>query len=636
MSFSRWWAPLLLTLAGAALRWHRLAEVRLDTDYAFPLSQAIAWLEAGRWPVLGQTTSVFWANPAGMSYVVAAPWAVFGSAWGVAFWVAGLNLAAVPLTYQLTRRLAGERAALAAALLAATNPWTVHYSQGTWVQGLLPFWTALTLTCLVWALTSHRPRGRWLAAALAAAAGLTQMYLLAFLNLAPLTAALVGHWRRLDRRGLALGLAVLMLATLGYGAQIALDWSAQSEKLSRLTDASQPLRLQPDAWQHALRLVTGADYTTVYGNDGSAGWGARQALGQALSAVLTAATVLGLGWAVRVIARRGPLAGVWAVVLAWAAAPIVALTLTRHPVHIIYLTLTLPAGFVLAAPALAWVWRWRTLGVAAALGLTATTWWARAAAADQLASQPQGPSLSVSTVGVADGLRGPLAAEIARLGVAEVYTPMDEAALTVRAGRPLRAVTWADPPARVIFQTGRPALYLRSAADALEVAPLAERVLAWPLPGGEHAYLEVIPARTRAEVDQLPQVAVGWPTAEGYTLLGYDLAPGAQWLDVYWAIDALPEDRADWLFAPFANLYDAAGRQTANVSGPGLPGAYYRADDVVVFRLPLPPLPAGEYRLALSLFDGVNGNRTATFLPPAGPPALAYETTLILPGPPLP
>jgi 4-amino-4-deoxy-L-arabinose transferase-like glycosyltransferase len=139
-----WLAPAFLTLLGAWLRFYHLADFYANVDHAYPIAQAIRWLQWGQWPSLGQGTSILFANPPGMSYLMAVPWALFGSEWGAAYFSAALNLLAVPLIYQAARRAGGRGTGLAAAALAAANPWLVYFSRGTWVQGLLPFWTAPT------------------------------------------------------------------------------------------------------------------------------------------------------------------------------------------------------------------------------------------------------------------------------------------------------------------------------------------------------------------------------------------------------------------------------------------------------------------------------------------------------------
>ncbi len=114
------------------------------------------------------------------------------------------------------------------------------------------------------------------------------------------------------------------------------------------------------------------------------------------------------------------------------------------------------------------------------------------------------------------------------------------------------------------------------------------------------------------------------------TLIGYDLSPTGHQLTVYWLIEALAEERNGWLYAPYAHLINAQGRQAANVSAPGLSGHYYRLGDVYLYRIDLPDLPAGDYQLELGLFDGLH-QLGITFLPSGDTPRPFYRASLTLP-----
>ncbi|MFN2226190.1 MAG: glycosyltransferase family 39 protein [Anaerolineae bacterium] len=122
---------------------------------------------------------------------------------GVRALSAVLAVLLVALTYPLGRLLAGRWAGLAAALLAAINPFQVYYAQEARMYALLALLGAVAFYCaLRWAA---EPRPRWAVAyVLAAAAGLYTHYafplVLLALNLLLVPWTALGHPRR-DMQG---------------------------------------------------------------------------------------------------------------------------------------------------------------------------------------------------------------------------------------------------------------------------------------------------------------------------------------------------------------------------------------------------------------------------------------------------
>ncbi|MFN7211239.1 MAG: hypothetical protein ACK4P1_12755, partial [Aggregatilineales bacterium] len=74
-------------------------------------------------------------------------------------------------------------------------------------------------------------------------------------------------------------------------------------------------------------------------------------------------------------------------------------------------------------------------------------------------------------------------------------------------------------------------------------------------------------------------------------------------------VDALPPERADWLFTPFAHVYDGEGRRILIVDGAVTPAWAWRLGDVQRKTLPI-ALPEGAqppFRVEIGLYDGVRG-----------------------------
>jgi uncharacterized membrane protein len=114
------------------------------------------------------------------------------------------GIATVPVAWAIARRLAGERAALLAALLVAVNPLFVWYSQEARAYALFVLLASLAMLCFLRAL--ERPTVRRLAQlALSGSLALLSHYFAVFL-LAPMVAWLA--WRARRRPG-ALGVVLV-------------------------------------------------------------------------------------------------------------------------------------------------------------------------------------------------------------------------------------------------------------------------------------------------------------------------------------------------------------------------------------------------------------------------------------------
>jgi hypothetical protein len=152
-----------------------------------------------------------------------------------------IGTATVPVAWQLARRLAGERAGLIAALLTATSPFLVWYSQEARSYALLVALCALATLAFVHALESPRARPALLWG-VAAAAALATHYFAAFL-VAP--EAVVLLWRAAAGRRAALsGVAIVAAAGLAL-APLAIaqrdgrvDWVSDTPLRTRALDVA--------------------------------------------------------------------------------------------------------------------------------------------------------------------------------------------------------------------------------------------------------------------------------------------------------------------------------------------------------------------------------------------------------------
>lgn len=236
--FASWWPLLAISLAAAGWRLGTLGAQSLWYDEAFT---PVHVLHSGLGATLQAVSHT--ENSPPLWYVL--EWAVsrvLGTgAIALRLVSAIAGIAAVVVAWAIGWELAGRRAAIASALLLATSPLFVWYSQEARAYGLFVLVVALTMLCFLRALA--RPtRSRLLLFALSCAAALLTHYFSVFL-LVPMAI-----WVLLDRKVRAhtplrtvlatltipavVGAALipLILAQAGHGTQ----WIGQWALVSRL------------------------------------------------------------------------------------------------------------------------------------------------------------------------------------------------------------------------------------------------------------------------------------------------------------------------------------------------------------------------------------------------------------------
>ena len=590
---SRLFLALILLLA-ALLRAAYLLQIEHTIDHAYPIWQALSTLESGSLPLVGQSTSVLFANPALTGYLYLPLIALTRSPLSAYILVIALNTLAVLLAFRAIRALLGTPAALVGALLLAVNPWVIEYSRDTWVQSLLPFFTC-ALAWLLWPLLIERRPGKRLLLALVLLTLLTQTYLLAFLMVAPVGLLLLLYRQQLDRRALVTGGLIFTLALALYGGALLSQPEVVEESISDFSAG--PSRLSSEALSHALRLVSGKDYPAARGAEAPISDSeARQAMTEIAHVALTALIALGALQALRDL-RRG------AILLIWFGVPVLLMSYVSQPVHPFYQLLGLPAGYALAGWGAVTLFRprWsRALLVGLLTGFTLLSAVNSARYFQATAATPAAHGL--------DAL--PL----------EIGLPLGQ---LIRDQRPPNAPVIADLSqpwilnsfAGTIFPVQRPpadSVTILPAAGALivdlrPVTPLAEMIARFPL--ADQTVLTV--ARVAPGTLPVPQHPLEQASEQGLTLLGYDLEPGL--LTTYWRVDTLSASTGGEYFGPFLHLFDSAGTRLDVIAGVVIPGTGWQAGDIHIHRQPF-PVPDTAYTLMIGQYDPLN-ERNLIFLP---------------------
>lgn len=614
--------PLTLFIIAAILRFSYLGSVEHNVDHAYPIWQALATLEQGRWPLVGQDTSVLFANPALTGYLYLPFVALTRSPLGAYLLVIALNSLAVPLAYRAVRGLLGQSAALIAALLMAVNPWVIEYSRATWVQSLLPFFTC-ALAWLLWPVLAGKTNqpGRRLLLALIVLTLMAQTYLLAYLMVAPVGLLLLIFRRRIQRRALLLGGALFTAAALLYGAGLLAQVDGVRQEVTEFTSA--PAQLSAEAWNHAVRLISGADYPLARGQNAPIGdWELRQNLTQIAHYALLALLLAGLALAILAL-RTNRQRDEAVILLVWFGLPVLLMSYVGQRVHPFYLLLTLPAGYALVGWSLRAIHGWlfagrsmmRPYGLPLVLGISfaALMFVNSQRFAQETAATPGAHDLGALPLDVGIRLGRSVMAHLPPDGI--VYAEVDEWTLNSLAGTtfPLRRDTRA-PQFSIIPQGG--GVYVFPFAvlpDDWQGPPYTTAHEQIHLSDGMVITLDAWPADAAQQV--APQHPLEVASEEGLTLMGYDWAgdsaqrsaPGT--LTTYWRVESPPP--VDWRFAPFAQAYDAGGQQIAVMDGLAVEGDAWRVGDVHVHQM---ALPAGTASVKIGQFDGPR-QRNMIFLP---------------------
>jgi len=404
---------VLVLLVAFACRLHAVQAAWIDNDRTYPhalsisILDSLAALQLNQLPALSVHNTIGIRNGAAASYMLAIAGLFDRSMFAGIVMELMLSVLAVAMTFALTRRLWGTAPAFIAGLLMATSPWAVYYARGTWLQGSLEFFT-VAAAWLAWpALKQDKPHR--LLGAFAVAAFAFQTYLAAIGILLQLLLACALAFKRRLARAILIGTSICIASVLLY----ALFLSASPdgvllEKIKPLFEkTSQPAqqagansilleqRFTRDPFAHALRLVSGRDYMTVW-TSRDATYPAHNLLNEA-RAVFAELLMLVGGLALLLRIRRDAMARV---ALGWFILPIAfgfiaVLVSTSFDIEPMYMLLCSPAGYMLAGASWLLIEKTRRLKKPAialasvcAVCNVAIAGWAFISAADTVYQQP--------------------------------------------------------------------------------------------------------------------------------------------------------------------------------------------------------------------------------------------------------
>jgi 4-amino-4-deoxy-L-arabinose transferase-like glycosyltransferase len=620
------WLFSLIFVLGAMLRFLALGLVRHSYDQGYPAYDALRLLDGQELLLLGQPSSVFLDNPPLMAYLQAIPLILWRSPWAVYLFITALNTVALWFVYQAARKLLGDAPGLMAAFLFAINPWIIHFSQLTWVQGLLPFFTAVIAWGLWPALVTDERSSRALLAAGLVLTAMTLTYIQAFAILAPVGLLLLLFRRRIPRRPFYAGLLLFGAAFMLYGLGLASRWETNLTKLQGFSAQSE-FRLTPRGLEHAVRLVTGLDYGETFIQTEAGEDIAQLNFSRLAYTALGLALIAGVIRAILSLRQGGQDGRTATVLILWFAVPILFMTVSPYPVHPHYLLLSCPAGHVLAAWGMAPLlrrplWRWSLLLVLLLIaGLFGFQVYQVKMAA---ARNPTGSDFNGWTL--ASGARVGHAIRALSGGMhgypRRIYADGNDVLLSSLSGTYVTTMSELDYPHYVVLPGAEPLLYV-VVNETLEPEALGPLQEAFPeysfllANGVRISFLRALPYSRDAAL-ALPDRILDWPSDAGLSLLGYSITVStadqagqipAMECVTYWRVEALHPAREAWYVGAFYHLLNHEGQIVTNVSQHGQWGYRWQMGDIYVERvnIPIPDyLDPGEYELAIGLFDSIH------------------------------
>ena len=629
----------LIMLTAAFLRVRLLMQIEHNIDHAYPVWQALMTLDRGVFPLIGQQTSVLFANPPLTGYLFLPLVALIRLPLAPYLLVIPLNTLGVLLGYRSMRALIGRNGALLGAALMAVNPWMIEYSRTSWVQSLLPF----LVPALLWALTpvllgtAKKPARRLILAAVILTIT-ANTYLLAYALVIPVGILLVIFHKQITWRAAAVGAGIFLIAAALYGYGLL----SQGDQLTARAEtfASQPARLSDEAWSHAVRLVTGADYELARGTQAPIrDSDLRHTLSQVSHWVLYAAIVGGILIAgYRVIRRRDPR---MIILLVWFLVPVVLMSYVGQVIHPFYQLIGIPAGYALAGIAL-------TPHASRAAPLRSQ----RGAEADSPPAGGEGYLRLIAAVlltlhgvimainsaryyeetAVIPGAHGLTALPLdwgMRIGDGIRVNLPPNGTVTSDLEQPYILSSFVGMPLNVLpHSLGRSYIFAGNGGvwvtPSLNVLATNDPTQQFRLPDG--TWLWVYPFPTALERISSRDTRV--PSDQGIAFAGTENLTEDQVL----LIDFLVTERVPGIdgrtFGAFAHIFDSTGERVAVVSGDVISGYLWRVGDVHRYALELPVGLEGTppYRFGVGLYDP-NANINAIFVTPEG----EYTPIIMLP-----
>lgn len=593
------WAVFVLALI---VRFRYLLLIEHNVDHAYYVGQALRTLDEGYLPVIGQATSLQFPNSAFLGYLYVPLMALTRHVLSVYVFVIALNSLGAAFIFK-SARLIGLPfiSAIAASVIYAVNPWLIEYTRSTWSYSIMPF--LLTLLFYSVLLIISKTGRQQTTAVVVGAIAATLITLVTLTGYLILPTLLVCGWalrQRLPWHKIALASSIFLVPTAIFGGALLVNWSEMSGRASSFLAASESAYLRSEPIQHAMRLVTGADYELQRGIAAPV----RDAhLRTILTGALHAVFILGLIMGVLWLLRRSPYRQL---VLIWAVTPVAILSYNSALIHPFYLMLTIPATILIAGAGVAYVGtnRWAATIVVVILGSWSIVSLTNSARYYQeTAATPGQHGLTALPLGellrIGGSIKTVRADELVQVGV-------ESWILHSAAGFTFPTTHQLDNQRRVAVPPD--GLLIIRMADERPDHPLLPEETVW-----QHWLVDGTALQISRITPHLPDDAVrAQHESNGdLALAGYRLSdtPDALVLDVFWRIQQRPDDLTA-LYSLAVHVF-RDNERVAIADGPPVETRLWQPGMLIAQRATVLITQPGIYTLKVGLYDGSRDARPA-------------------------
>lgn len=625
---------IFIMLIAAYLRFDYLLQIEHNLDRAYPVWQALKTIHEGWLPLVGQGTSVLFANPTGMGYYYIPIILVTGSLLSLYVFVLGLNTLGVYFVYRAAHNLLGSKVALVAAALFAVNPWVLEYSRVIWQPSLIPFFMPLLmwlLSSLILGKTDHPKRTLFISFIVLGLMSQTALH--TYFGVATVGLLILIFIRRMPKSAFFIGAGIFLLIQIPYAIGLIQSWDTVRSEVNEFSGQSAESRFHDDALRHAFRLVSGEDYELARGqdapqNDSQQRHEITRWFASAV-AILLAGGILISGLAILrpqncnqppdVPIEQARLASI--ILLIWFFLPIVTMSYNSSLVHPYYQLVGLPAGHILAAWGIVYVlvpYTPRRLALLIVLLIPFALIMGINHARHYQETQAHPGEHDLSALPLDWGLQ---LGESIRKNLPEnglVFADVDEWTLNSLAMRsfPVMRDTRA-PDVTIVPASG--GLYIVAyppASDSSFIPDYAQRVDTLNLPDGWTITFDRFPSRG-ADLTDI-QNYVNIRGEKWLSLMAYTTKQDGDTITVTttWSVENLSPEIANFSFSPFIHVYDANGERVQIVDGRPIAGNLWQEGDVHVQRMSFTlDGDVSDYELQLGQYDGVAAQNIIFILP---------------------
>lgn len=602
-------ALMVILLVGAFLRFQHFRDIAFDREQTYPIWQALKTLDEGVFPLAGHGIATLFPHPPLMGYIFL-PFLVIGRDFIVVYMMTlTLNSVAIWLVYRGLAGLIGIREALIGTALFAVNPWMIEASRQISLQSLFPFFVCLIFWALIPVLIQQTQHpARQLLIALVGLAIFANTHLVAYGLVLSVGILILVFWKQIPRRPFFVGFGIF-IGLLGlYLIGIAGQWQDAHQAIDNYL--GEDFRLSGDALGHAVRLVTGWEYTAERGMDAPQHDAAlRDDISTIVHWMLTAMLAIGILKAIYVLISQQKfpqeIRDIGLILLVWFWLPILMLSYAWQSVQPFYLILSIPAGYGLVAWGIEPLLQWRVgiwgiiVGLVVTGGINGIN---SVRFAQEMAAHPGDNLPNILPLAEARQIGQQLQEgyESGRI----VYTPMDNEIAVVLAGEIL-PVVHSDEFDHMMVIPPQGGLYMTfHRRDEGLNSPMHSRIVDLPVRFDDGARMVVWEARQ----DFKPYYQADIPSDSGVRFIGWWLLDPLQAgktveLRTYWQVDEV--HNPDEVFVAYAEVFDGDGNQLIRTDGAEFPSDTWRVGNWVVQRLSfsIPLDSIGPFGVTVRLFD---------------------------------